>query len=292
MGETKVSLSSSSPAAAGATTAGRRMSGHAGVLAASAKAHGAASAKEKEVPSFQHLSIPAGAMTVQHLSAIGKLVELGARDVTLSSLISKLTQHQRSLSGNVLMAFLNPIFESKAKAASPTVEHKEWVNLMKTFCQDIHEIRTASSYLSVRFRFKDKKTIRMPASNHWVLEARIKDNPFLVHANNTPKPVQLEARTFVLKEEVRLNLANGRIESIREGDLCYKAAVFNLNAKIRTEHAGGRVELDDDNRPYLEMNDKGKPVIRDNHYIPRRYDNWLVITVAFKETWVGLPDFG
>jgi hypothetical protein len=43
-------------------------------------------------------------------------------------------------------------------------------------------------------------------------------------------------------------------------------------------------------RPYLWVQSNGKPAVRNNHYVPRRGDDWLVFTSLRSEIYILLPD--
>lgn len=52
------------------------------------------------------------------------------------------------------------------------------------------------------------------------------------------------------------------------------------------------IEYDGKNRPMIEHGTDGKPLIHNKHYIPKRFDDWLVVTVLKQEVLVGLPNLG
>jgi hypothetical protein len=75
---------------------------------------------------------------------------------------------------------------------------------------------------------------------------------------------------------------------VRAGDLSVKL-MMKFAANVRFETIPGKIDLDDSNRPYLEEGDDGTPLIRNGHYIVRKYDFWIVISVLKRDIWMGLP---
>jgi len=254
--------------------------------------------------SFTTVELPEGEVTTADIAAIAALLEAGARDITYPLIFAKLAGKRRHISGEVLRPVLRQIL-SKANVAPPVTAGsspiegqpgdipREAIEVLTTLVSQIQEIRTGADFLEMNFNFGPgvKETmIKIPGTYNWVLEQKYKEDPYLVHKLNTPRYLMTDPRTLIFKSQVRFTMSPQGIAGMREGDIQLKAAFLKLNAGMRTEHKPGTIEYDSGDRPYIEMLGHNRPVIVDDHYVPRRLSDWLVVTVLKKDIWIGLPD--
>ncbi len=122
------------------------------------------------------------------------------------------------------------------------------------------------------------------------MESHHAHDPFLVHSSNVVLLTQTDAHTFIMRDELRVRVCEDGVVSLREGSVKLQKLFFSLNVDIRSEHCVARVETDIQQRAVLHVDDEGAPLIVDGHYVPRRYDDWLVLTVSgLLEAWKGIP---
>jgi len=251
-------------------------------------------------PSFQSFELPEGEIASQDINSIVELVSAGARDITYPLIFAKLAGKQRIVTGEVLRPFFQELL-SKADVTTPGSQpppdvavpnsSHEALDVLGKLASQIVDIRTGVDFLEMNFNFGPgvkEATLKVPGSFNWVLEQKYKTDPYLVNPGNTPKFLSSEPRVLVIKNQVRFSMSPQGIAGIREGDIQVKVMI-KWNAGIRTELKPNTVEYDSMDRPYIEMAD-GKPVIVNDHYVPRRLNNWLVVTVLKKDIWIGLPD--
>ena len=154
--------------------------------------------------------------------------------------------------------------------------------------------------LTLRFDFdgngkmaKQYEYIDMPVQDTWVLQSKHRSDPFLFHPHNQPKIYRNDSHRLCIHRELVMSIGPKGVISLRSGDVSIKKFV-SFNADLRVEHQPDRMEYDNANNPYLLMdpNNPDKPIIRNNHYVARTFDWWLVVTVLGMENWIGLPHIG
>lgn len=253
--------------------------------------------------SFATFQLPEGEISTADIEAILALVAAGARDITYPQIFGRLAGAKRVLSGDVLRPFLHELL-NKANmratlSASPVAREagtvgdvpREAIDVLWKLCSQIIDIRTGADFLEINFNFGagvKETTISVPGTYNWVLDSKYKEDVYAVHALNKPRYHCGDARTLVIRNQVRFKMNATGIESVRAGDLAVRI-LFKLNAGLRTEHKANTIEYDSLERPYIEVRE-GKPVIVDDHYVPRRMNDWLVVNVMKKDIYIGLPD--
>lgn len=249
---------------------------------------------------FAELDLPEGNISTADIAAVLRLIDGGARDATYPMIFARLAGKTRVLDGDVLKPFLRDLLDKATVHPTPAdpagSAHGEFpreaIDVLSKLCAQIVDIRTGPDFMEINFNFGPTKenTIKIPGTSNWVLEQKFKEDPYLVHELNKPRYLASEPRTLVLKNQVRFRMNRNGIEGMREGDIQVKA-MFKFNTNIRTEVKVGQIEYDSMDRPYIEMHGHGRAVIVDNHYVARKMDNWLVVTLTVlkKDIWIGLP---
>jgi hypothetical protein len=225
----------------------------------------------------------------------------GARDITYPQIFGRLAGARRTLSGDVLRPFLHELLnkanvaasQSSAARDSGTVGDvpREAIDVLWKLCSQIIDIRTGPDFLEINFNFGagvKESTISVPGAYAWVLDCKHKEDTLAVHPLNKPKYHCSDARTLVIRNQIRFKMSSTGIEGIRDGDIAVKV-MLKFNIGLRTVNKPNMIEYDSLNRPYIEVHE-GKPVIVDGHYVPRRFNDWLVINVLKKDIFIGLPD--
>ncbi len=77
---------------------------------------------------------------------------------------------------------------------------------------------------------------------------------------------------------------------MREGDIAVHHWLLGwVNIDLASERNEGKIATGEKERPVLQTDSNGNPVVVDGHYQPQRYDDWVVITVKGRRIPVGIP---
>ena len=138
----------------------------------------------------------------------------------------------------------------------------------------------------------NNKLFTCPSATGYVLD--ISKNPSYIADNNgtrtEPEYVPSQLSKIYLANQIHLYFNQYGITNIKDNDMMIKF-MLKFNASIKTKYIAQRLDTDEKGRVYLVEDSKtGKPLVKNNHYIPKRYDNWLIISVVKKEIYIGLAE--
>jgi hypothetical protein len=170
----------------------------------------------------------------------------------------------------------------------------EVFKFLQFFSDYLSEIRVDKqrSTLTLQFDFRGASsyTLELPTPQTYVLQSKHKTDQYLVNSLNKAVIAEVEVRKLVFNNTVELQLdkVTGEIKHVREGDVSVKK-FLSFTADLHYEHKENMADYDGQNRFYLECDVMGKPMIHNNHYVPKCYDDWIVVTVMKQEVYIGLP---
>lgn len=226
------------------------------------------------------LQVPGGVLSLEDILKLEPLCQ--RRHVSFYNLYPLATDGMpRSLSGDVV----------RRLCARVTSQRFRKLRFLKPLLAVMRGVETnGHDRLTVTFDMGKAGAMEVttPVNNKWVVESGLSVDPFRVHKLNVLRPVTTEARTFVIRDKLTFTVNSKGIAAVADGDITFKA-IFKFNALVYTVHNVRRIEVDSSGRPYVRLDPTGRPIVKDGHYQPALYDDWLVISVLSKETWIGLP---
>jgi hypothetical protein len=272
--------------------------------------------KKSATQHLSALSLPSG--SINRLGLEEFISKLDSSSLSYRGIFAFLySASHRSLSGEVLKSFLKPVlerFQSRqqerklGKYPLKGREHEvdddlpevifDFLQFVWKFIKQLRiDRKSRTLHVSFQFPSSNSQLLELNTPLTWVLPSKHPTDQFLVCAANTPVLSTVETRRLIFKNEIEFQLAPpngaspaGSIVSVRDGDIQIKK-YLSFNAGVRYEHKPNLADFDSENRTYLECNRAGKPIVRNNHYVPKTYDDWLVVTVLKQEVLIGLPRF-
>lgn len=155
----------------------------------------------------------------------------------------------------------------------------------------LQEITSDGASVTFKFDFggDDTRDVKLPDSQVTFLKSRHSDDPTRVHRRNYVKETTSKGRTLRVSEEVRLTIDENGVTGIREGDIKVGWFLGWLDMSLHTEHEQGKQEMYDGKYPVLVTGEDGEPVVVDDHYQVRSYDDWVIIEAAGRKVEIGVP---
>ncbi len=233
------------------------------------------SAADTSGSASQQYSLPAGALSAEDLERAFQ--EVIGRGEGVMGFFALLADGQgRSLDGDVVRALFA----------------RYGVQLDFLPLDALERVEAADGAVLFHFDFGQQgyRDIELPGSTQKVLDARHRSDPWLVDRRNRVREERSDARKLRVQDELRFSLDEGGLAGLREGDLAVRhwlAGWVNLN--VHSERHAGRIATGEKDRPVLQTDSRGEPVVQDGHYVPQCYDDWVIITAAGRRIEVGVP---
>lgn len=132
------------------------------------------------------------------------------------------------------------------------------------------------------------RKVRLPDARVTVLKSRNSADPTLVDGKNKAETRESEGRELKVSRQVQLQVGPGGITGIREGDIKVGWALGWLDLSLQSAHVPGKVATQD-GKTVLATDANGQPLVRDNHYVPQTFDDWILLKAGPAEVEVGIP---
>lgn len=104
-----------------------------------------------------------------------------------------------------------------------------------------------------------------------------------------PVRVRSDARTLLVHERLRLELDDGRIVGVRDGDLEVAVGPFEVDVDLSTERGPARAARDGRGRTLLALDAAGHPRRENGRWVPQTYELWIVLEALGQRVEVGVP---
>ncbi len=151
---------------------------------------------------------------------------------------------------------------------------------------------SADGKVTFQFDFgrKGEREVQLPDSTQKVLDSRHRSDRFLVDRKNRVRDEKNDGKKLKLKSELQLSVDENGLTGVREGDLAVHHWLLGwVNIQVNSERHQGKIATGEKNRPVLQTDAGGRPVVVDGHYLPQRFDDWVIITAKGRRIEVGIP---
>ncbi len=158
--------------------------------------------------------------------------------------------------------------------------------------ESLTSISAENGKVTITFDFGSagQKEIKLPDSEQKVLNSRHRTDPTLVDRKNRVRTEKLDGKTLKLKSELQFGVGENGLTGLRTGDIQVHHWLLGwVDIDLASERHEGKVAMGDKNRPVLQTDANGNPIVRDGHYQPQTYDDWVVITAKGRRNEVGIP---
>ncbi len=202
-------------------------------------------------------------------------------------------------SGRGIMGFFGLLADGQARTLSGdsvrAMFERYGVELDFLPLDALNKIESAAGKVTFHFDFgrEGQRDIQLPDTTQKVLDSRHRSDPTLVNSKNRVRDEKSDGKKMRLKSRLQFSVNEDGLAGLREGDMAvhhWLAGWVNLN--VSSERSPGKVAAGEKNRPVLQTDARGNPVVVDGHYQPQRYDDWVVITAAGRRIEVGIPPLG
>jgi len=144
----------------------------------------------------------------------------------------------------------------------------------------------------VKFRFDfggdSTRKLKLPDTTSTVLKQKNSADPWAADGKNQVKTVKSDGREIKVKSEVELSVDQTGITGIRKGDVVVGWALGWLDMAVHMEHSVGKQQMADE-RPVIQTDASGKPIVVNGHYLPQTYDDWAIIEAGPAKVETGIP---
>jgi hypothetical protein len=199
-------------------------------------------------------------------------------------------------SGEGIMGFFGLLADGQARsldgAVVRAVFEKYGVKLDFLPLDALKGVEASGGKVTFRFDFgrDGHRDIQLPDTRQKVLQSKHRSDPFLVDRKNRVRDEKSSGKKLRLQQSLQLSVDANGISGLREGDIAvhhWLAGWVNLN--IHSERHPGKIATGEKERPVLQTDSRGEPLVRDGHYQPQRYDDWVIITAAGRRIEAGIP---
>ncbi len=219
-------------------------------------------------------TLPAGALSEEDLEeAFQSILESGKGIMAFFGMLSD--GQQRSISGDVVRQMFD----------------KYGVKLDFLPIGDLEEIRSQDGRLVFKFDFgsRDSVQVRLPDTRLTYLKSGLDSDPYLVDRKNRVKTEESKGRVLKIKDEIQFSVNENGLVGLRDGDISVKVFLLGwIDIDVHSERHESRTATNG-RYPLIETDSDGKPLVRDNHYVPSIYDDWVIIEAAGKRIETGVP---
>jgi len=140
------------------------------------------------------------------------------------------------------------------------------------------------------FGDQSERELQLPESRLQVLDSRHRSDRFLVDRKNRVREQKSDGKKLRLKDELQLTVNENGLTGVRQGDLAVHHWLLGwVDLQVHSERHDGKIATGDKERPVLETDGRGKPLVVDGHYVPQRFDDWVIITAKGRRIEVGIP---
>ncbi|MBI5364323.1 MAG: hypothetical protein HZA53_14180 [Planctomycetes bacterium] len=129
--------------------------------------------------------------------------------------------------------------------------------------------------------------VRLPSTTCFVLDERAAHDDVL--RSGRPRRVVTDEHRLVVHRRVELELGAEGIVGVRAGDLELAKGPFRFDVAVSVTKAPGRMNVDEDGRPVLALDDQGRPFRRDGQWVVERFDKWIVLKAFGRKVEIGVP---
>ncbi len=242
-----------------------------------------------------------GECVVQDLQAATDTAETAAEEWKLPSGELTAADLERAFeevtkSGKGIMGFFGLLADGQARTLDGDIVRamfeKYGVSLEFLPLDALQRVESANGKVTFHFDFgrDSSRQIQLPDSTQKVLQSKHRSDPYLVHSRNRVRDEKSDGKKLRLKSQLQFSVNEDGLTGVREGDLAvhhWLAGWVNLN--VHSEQHEGKIATGEKDRPVLQTDERGNPVVVDGHYQPQRYDDWVVITAAGRRIEVGIP---
>lgn len=202
-------------------------------------------------------------------------------------------------SGQGIMGFFGMLADGQRRvlpgAAVREVFAKYGVKLDFLPVDALREVVAEGGKVTFRFDFGGASTreVTLPDTRQKVLDSSNRADPLAADGKNRVKEEKNDGKQLRLNQELQLSVDAHGLTGVREGDLAVHHWLLGwVDIQVHSEQHAGKVATGDKNRPVLVTDGQGNPVVQDGHYLPQRYDDWVVIEAKGQRSEVGIPPLG
>lgn len=242
-----------------------------------------------------------GTCIVRDLQAAGDTEEtaaeqwsLPAGELTTADIERAFQEVQKS--GRGIMGFFGLLADGQARTLSGdsirAMFEKYGVELEFLPLDALNRVEAANGEVTFHFDFgrQGYRDIQLPGSTTKVLDSRLSSDPTKVDRKNRVRDQKVDGKKLRLKSQLQFSVNANGLSGVREGDLAVHHWLAGwVNLSVASERSPGKVATGDKDRPLLQTDSRGNPVVVDGHYQLQRYDDWVVITAAGRRIEVGIP---
>jgi hypothetical protein len=219
--------------------------------------------------------LPSGELSAEDLErAFQEVIESGKGIMGFFGLLAD--DQERSISGEIIRA----MFE------------KYGVELDFLPLDALKKVEAADGKVTFDFDFgkKGEREIKLPDTVRKVLDSRLRSDPYKVDRKNRVREEKSKGRKMKIKSQLEFSVDDSGLTGVREGDLTVSVFLLGwVNLTVQSERHEGKTATGEKNRPVLQTDSNGDPLVVDGHYQPQRYDDWVVITALGKRMEIGIP---
>ncbi len=199
-------------------------------------------------------------------------------------------------SGKGIMGFFGLLADGQARTLSGDIVRamfeKYGVELDFLPLDALNRVDAAGGKVTFHFDFGSKgyRDISLPGTTQKVLDSRHRSDRFLVDRRNRVRDEESDGKKLRLKSQLQFSVNDSGLTGLRQGDLAvhhWLAGWVNLN--VHSEQHEGKIATGEKDRPVLQTDERGNPVVENGHYVPQRFDDWVVITAKGRRIEVGIP---
>ena len=199
-------------------------------------------------------------------------------------------------SGKGIMGFFGLLADGQSRTLSGDIVRamfaKYGVELDFLPLDALNRVEAANGKVTFHFDFgrDGHRDVTLPDSSQKVLDSRLRSDPYKVDRKNRVRDEKSDGKKLRIKSQLQFSVGANGLTGLREGDLAvhhWLAGWVNMN--VHSEQHPNKVATGEKNRPVLQTDSRGNPVVVDGHYQPQRYDDWVVITAAGRRIEVGIP---
>jgi len=156
----------------------------------------------------------------------------------------------------------------------------------------LREVVAEGGKVTFRFDFagEDTREVKLPDSTRKVLDSRNKQDPFAADGRNRVKEDKSDGKSLRLRSELQFTVGPEGLTGVRAGDLAVHHWLLGwVDIQVHSERHPGRIAVGDKDRPVLQTDARGEPIVVSGHYQPQRYDDWAVIEAKGQRIEAGIP---
>jgi hypothetical protein len=202
-------------------------------------------------------------------------------------------------SGQGIMGFFGMLADGQRRVlpgdAVRQIFSKYGVSLDFLPVKDLREVVAEGGKVTFRFDFGGDGTreITLPDTTRKVLDSRNRADPYAADGKNRVKEEKSDGKQLRLSQELQLSVDAHGLTGVREGDIAVHHWLLGwVDIQVHSEQHAGKVATGDKDRPVLMTDGAGNPLVQDGHYVPQRYDDWVVIEAKGQRVEAGIPALG